>query len=356
MDGNIISRVEFIWNQLIRENFDKMTFEKFKKREFIIFSAGYDGKALCHILRNENMTIKYFFDNDEKKHGMIFEGIEVKNPNEFLESKDNYIILIANSSNSAQIRKQLNDKFKNDEIYTYQEFLLKFANTSILEIGPLNNPNFIGENVKYFDVLGIEGLRCKAQSWNVDPLGVPQNIDYISESGDLSIVDKSFPIVFSSHVIEHQPNLVEHLIKVEKILRINGRYIMIIPDKRYCYDHYQELTLIEDILDAYYQEAKIHSLKKLLSYLRRTHNNAMNHWKGNHGDLPSFSIEKVKEIIKQYKDSNKQYIDAHAWFFTPDSFKNIIQILNNLGLIHLSLIEVSETAPGQLEFYAILQK
>jgi hypothetical protein len=50
------------------------------------------------------------------------------------------------------------------------------------------------------------------------------------------------------------------------------------------------------------------------------------------------------------------YIDVHAWQFTPNSFINIINILFNLHLISLHPKCIFPTLRNKSEFYVVLQK
>ncbi|MFG7489383.1 methyltransferase domain-containing protein [Methylorubrum rhodesianum] len=112
----------------------------------------------------------------------------------------------------------------------------------ILEIGPFTKPVIRGPRVKYFDVLDRKGLVERAKSIGFEMNGVVE-IDYVSPIGNLEIVPScSFDCVFSSHCIEHQPDLIRHLNHVSRILRDGGRYYLIVPDKRYCFDHFLEAS------------------------------------------------------------------------------------------------------------------
>jgi hypothetical protein len=65
-----------------------------------------------------------------------------------------------------------------------------------IELGPFLNPQLFGDDVKYFDVLDLEGLKERAAKINY-PSARLVEIDYVSPTGDLtSIPDKgSFSLV-----------------------------------------------------------------------------------------------------------------------------------------------------------------
>ncbi len=121
-------------------------------------------------------------------------------------------------------------------------------NISILEIGPFYSPMCRGANIKYFDIIDQKALQSRALTLNpnINIDKVPY-IDYVDSTGDLSIIQETFDGVVSSHVIEHQLDFIDHLQKVTKLLNKGGKYYMIIPDKRYCFDHFNKESNIADI-------------------------------------------------------------------------------------------------------------
>lgn len=113
------------------------------------------------------------------------------------------------------------------------EILPKFLNASrrdkgmILEIGPFLNPMLLGDDVKYFDVLDLVGLQERAKLVGYPEIN-PVKIDYVSRTGDLSVIGKSetFSLVASSNVLSHQVDLVRHLQMVEQLLMEGGYYAL----------------------------------------------------------------------------------------------------------------------------------
>jgi len=101
-----------------------------------------------------------------------------------------------------------------------------------LEIGPFFSPILRGPNVRYFDVLSQENLLARAKSLG-NTAAAPPHIDYVSSTGNLQIIAKSFDFVISSYCLEHQPDLIKHLRDVESILKPGGCYLVLVPDKRY---------------------------------------------------------------------------------------------------------------------------
>lgn len=227
---------------------------------------------------------------------------------------------------------------------------------SILEIGPFDCPQFKGKNVSYFDVLDQKDLRLRAIAHGRSPERCPQ-IDFVSPNGDLRIVDRKFQTVFSSHVIEHQPDLIAHLQAVQGILAPGGQLCMIVPDKRFCFDHFIPESTIAEVVNAATQ-AKTHSARSVLLHnLFTTHNNAIAHWLGFHGNRPRSYRESdaiSAAMAEQQRSLDGEYVDVHAWYFTPSGFLDVMKGLGAIELIGLTPVKIYQTAFLDQEFFVVM--
>ena len=225
---------------------------------------------------------------------------------------------------------------------------------SVLEIGPFCDPLLRGPSIAYLDILDAEQLRARAVKIGRDPAGCPAWIDYV---GGLEQVRRRFDALISSHAIEHQPDLVHHLGQAERVLTPDGCFCLIIPDKRYCFDHYIPESSIADVLQAHREQRRVHSLASVIEHAAlTTHNDPQRHWAGDHGPAaPANRIARVQRAITDYDAGAGRYIDVHAWYFTPDSFGSIIEGLGALGLTGFELAGLYDPARGRNEFCAVLR-
>jgi len=234
---------------------------------------------------------------------------------------------------------------------------LALSKGAVLEIGPFANPLLIGDQVSYADVSNTHELQERALSLNLDFRNVP-NIDFVVEPNNLGIIGKKFDAVLSSHCIEHQPDLVTHLEQVSDLLNAGGNYFVIIPDHRFCFDHFQKTSTIAQILGAYSEKRRRHGVASLIEHRAlTTHNDPARHWRGDHGDLHVGLKEKIGGALAEFNNMPSEgYIDVHAWYFTPESFSTNILLLGELGQIDFDIEQVYQTATDQNEFFAILRK
>lgn len=236
-----------------------------------------------------------------------------------------------------------------------RERFRRYLRGPALEIGPFYKPVMRGDGIKYFDILDTEGLRERAAGiTDARPHDVPDHIHYVSPTGDLAIIEEQFPLVISSHCIEHQPDLIAHLNGVARILLSGGYYALFIPDYRYTFDHFLSASTLADVVRA--KGNNRHTLESILQHFTlTTHNEPARHWAGDHKypeDPPWREI--IMEALRLSK--RDEYHDVHAWAFCPENFRAIIEGLHAQGNIHLSLHRVYETPCGRGEFTAVLTR
>ena len=241
---------------------------------------------------------------------------------------------------------------------TRAAFLREVDSTNCLEIGPFDCPQVAGPGVRYFDVLDRDALIERARGHGRSFGEVPV-IDYVSPTGDLDIVDQTFSTVFSSHTIEHQPDLLGHLKQVARLLEDGGRYHLIIPDRRYCFDRFNPESTLAEVLKAHGEQRQRHSEAAIRAHIENvTHNNALAHWLGSHGE-PLVLSDKTRQGLADSEVARAEageYVDVHAWVFTPQSFLNLMRELRAHHELPFAVESVSRTRFGEQEFFARLRK
>ncbi|WBH16836.1 class I SAM-dependent methyltransferase [Sphingomonas radiodurans] len=226
---------------------------------------------------------------------------------------------------------------------------------TMLEIGPFCRPLVKGPNVRYLDVIDADALRQRAIEIGLDPSDCPAEIHY---TGELAQIDDTFAAVVSSHAIEHQPDLVRHLQEVDRLLAPGGRYYLIIPDKRYCFDALIPESTIANVLYAHEQRRTVHSLQSVIEHRAMvTHNDPGMHWAGEHGPFPpDEQARRVRMALSEYEAADGGYIDVHAWYWTPEGFRQTMGVIHHLGLTRLRPARVYQTPRLRFEFCAVLEK
>ena len=228
---------------------------------------------------------------------------------------------------------------------------------SILEISPFTNPLILGKNVKYAEILSKDKLIKRATELKLEINKIP-NIDYIISSSSLESITEKFNIIFSSHTIEHQPDLITHLNEVSSKLLDGGVYALIVPNAKYCFDASLPLSKISDIINAFFDKRKIHTVGSVIEHRAlTTHNDPYRHWSEKKSILYNpIKVDKISSALEEFKNSSNQYIDVHAFQFDPLSFSDILNTLIKLKLINFSTVEVNGPVYGSFDFTLMLKK
>ena len=230
-----------------------------------------------------------------------------------------------------------------------------------LEIGPSHNPlapKKAGYDVDIIDHMSREKLIEKYREHNLN-LDNIEEVDYVwhGESyADLTGKDKHYDWIIASHLIEHTPDLIGFLNDCDTILKDDGVISLVIPDKRYCFDHYRPLTGLAQIIDSHFQQHKIHTPGTVAEYyLNVVRKGETIAWDANITGDYSFvhSLEDSFQGIKTVRE-DKAYIDVHAWCFVPHSFRLIIHDLHSLGFIPFQEVGFFPTAG--CEYYITLSR
>lgn len=228
-----------------------------------------------------------------------------------------------------------------------------------LEIGPSHNPltpKREGYKVDIIDHLSQDELKEKYKLHgvnleNIEPVDFIWNGQpYITLTGK----PKFYDWIIASHLIEHTPDLIGFLNDCVSVLKDNGVISLVIPDKRYCFDYFRPLTGLGKIIDAYFQKYTIHTsgtaAEYYLNVVRRGGEIAWHQY--SQGDYAF--VHTLKNALDGIDaiTNRQEYLDLHAWCFTPSSFRLIIEDLYSLG--YIAVREVGFFPTSDSEFYITL--
>jgi SAM-dependent methyltransferase len=233
--------------------------------------------------------------------------------------------------------------------------------SEVLEIGPYFNPiapRREGYRVTTIDVCDAEELRTRAAGDpNLGPTRVPgiEDVDLVGSACDLADltvakygVDRKFDWILSSHNFEHLPDPIRFLQQCAAVLDINGTLRMAVPDKRFCFDHFRQITEVSEWLQAYHERRTKPTIYQ--AFREETHRSTA----GNDGRWTP-----TRQTLGYYRswfgpDGHVPdgYIDTHCWAFTPESFQLLLNDVRAFGLVSLRITRISE--PQGLEFFVDL--
>ena len=228
-----------------------------------------------------------------------------------------------------------------------------------IEIGPSYNPiapKKEGYQVDIIDHMSREELIAKYKDHHVNLENI-EEVDFVwrGESySELTGKSKYYDWIIASHVIEHVPDLIGFLNDCDAILKDDGVISLVIPDKRYCFDHYRPITGISKIIDNHFQKNKTHTPGTVAEYFLNVVSKAgVIAWDSSVTGEFNF-VHSLEDALKGMKTAINEnaYIDVHAWCFVPHSFRLIIHDLFCLGLIPFQEVDFFPTEG--CEFYITL--
>jgi len=260
-----------------------------------------------------------------------------------------------------------------DRGLSYEEKLLGTLDLSDgkgAEIGPLNTPVTSKRkcNILYVDHLDTDGLRKKYQTVQ----GIVE-VDRPMVNGSLKetlIGDAPLDYLVASQVFEHVPNPIRWLQEVAAVLRTGGLLAISLPDRRMTFDFLREETQAADIVAAYLENATVPNIRcvydhhSLASFVNM-------HWMTSDSVFPEDVISgrgaiKPKITTDQHlslvhKAREGEYLDVHAWVFTPPSFLLVMAQLAGDGFLPFRLRQFYPTNPqspdrGRESFSLVLER
>lgn len=237
------------------------------------------------------------------------------------------------------------------------EFIAQTVDRSMvgLEVGPGYAPTFPksqGWNVETLDHATAEDLREKYHGM-ADTSRI-EEVDHVSDGRPIDEIiahRDHYDFIYASHAIEHVTDPISFFKSCERLLKPAGRLVLVVPDKRKCFDAFQTLSTTGDFLDAYTRKATRHAAGRAFDFIANT--TSLDHhgiwerdWQGEFKIVNP--VDQAVEIFNRASTAD-EYIDIHAWRFTPSSFRLIMHDLRRIGMIALG--EEIFSASHTMEFF-----
>jgi predicted SAM-dependent methyltransferase len=225
-------------------------------------------------------------------------------------------------------------------------------------------PRSRGWNVTVVDHATQEELIEKYRNdIHVDVTNI-EKVDFVWRNGPLHgavppDLHGTFDVLIASHVIEHIPDPIGFLDSAARLLHpAHGTLALAVPDKRWCFDYFKQVSTTGQMLDAHRIGAQRHSAATRFdasAYV--VFDGARTSW--GRETLPDLYLpDTLDHAFAEFQawspDPNAPYVDCHAWHFTPASFELLILELGAVGASdwHIPWLSPRPT----VEFMARLQR
>lgn len=233
-----------------------------------------------------------------------------------------------------------------------------------LEFGPLHDPLVPPNtfNIKYVDHASTEDL-CKKYEHDaaVDAREIVP-VDFVWL--DKPLRDSIFPFTaigyaVALHVAEHVPDLIGWMLQIRSAIRKGGILALALPDKRYCFDYRRKSSKVSELIGAYARSEK----RPTPGMIYDSRSNAVSHngaiawytWQTppRDEDLKFVHTKQEAFATAAAAQNSGEYLDAHCWVFTPETFAETMGELKAIGLFPFNISELH--GPDGHEFIAILE-
>jgi hypothetical protein len=218
--------------------------------------------------------------------------------------------------------------------------------------------------VHYVDIKDQDGLRAYYDGHPGIPVENIPPIDYPLTQRDGSIASlveatragAPFDWAVASHVVEHVPDLIGWLDELAEVIVDGGTLVLIVPDRRYCFDVHRPPTTVGAMLEAHLLEAVRPGVRAVYDhYSRVVQYNPADLWDG---VIPSYDqrFHTSAETEKYVEESLHEYVDSHVWLFTPTSFVEQLHELRLIGRSQWYVDVVRPTPRNEIEFVVRLRR
>lgn len=223
----------------------------------------------------------------------------------------------------------------------------------VLEIGPGYQPFPIAldARVRYAD-RSVKGGRDR--NWP-ELAGSPHgpkaawNID-LDADGLTPVPDDSLDAVIACHVIEHLANPIAALCEFERVLRRQGRLVLVVPDRNLTFDSVRQPTPLAHVLAKFHQRTRevddeeIREFCSAIYYQPPIHPTLVREWH-NPKRLDAERLELHR----------RRSIHVHCW--SPEEFASLIAGLLVEGLASWKFADLYLPGdPRQIEFGLVLER
>jgi len=218
--------------------------------------------------------------------------------------------------------------------------------------------------VKYLDVFERDQVLKNYEGHpQVDPDKIPEihfalfdgeRVRSIPEAvGD----EPAFDWVMASHVIEHVPDVIGWLKQIAEVTVDGGRLVLVVPDRRYCFDVHRPGTTVGQMLQAHELGETVPSVRAVYDYKRgHAYTKAPDIWRGEPPGYETrvFSLETVLEEVKKARAG--EYVDAHVWPLTPGALLEQLIELREIGMSEWMVQACTPTKRDENEFFMVLRR
>ena len=230
--------------------------------------------------------------------------------------------------------------------YLVRATLARHLRGNGLELGPGHSPLKVpapGVNVTYVDRWEPdENRELFPELGDAAPFAKPDIISNLDVDRLSVIADDSQDFLIASHVLEHLANPLAQLAEIQRVLRIDGVALILLPDRRFTFDRERSPTPLSHLVNEYRLDVQTVDDAHVEDFCRGT-GERVDDWS-------------KEERHKQFAWHRQRSIHVHCW--SQEEFLPVVEhAVQELGM-RWELVDAVfvEDVPGGCEFGLVLRK
>lgn len=201
-----------------------------------------------------------------------------------------------------------------------------------------------------------DGLRRKYANAPVDASRI-EDVDVLWHGDPLHhafdpSVHGTFDGLIISHVLEHLPDPIAFLKSADLLLRPGAVIVVAVPDKRYCFDLYRWPSTAGAMLQANLEGRTRHAPGTVFDEVSLSATrDGQTLWPPNHAGGPPVLFhppDRPRILFDAARQPEGDYIDCHAWQFTPASLELVFLDLALAGFCPWIVSWLEPRANGEI--------
>ncbi|WP_428376251.1 methyltransferase domain-containing protein [Lichenicoccus sp.] len=237
---------------------------------------------------------------------------------------------------------------------------LDIARLQGVEIGPLDRPVVTPAQgrILYVDHADTETLRAKYAGDPGVRTAALAPVGHVWDRGGAGldawcVAYGPVDYVVAAHVAEHVPDLIGWLRALARALSPGGQIRLVLPDRRFCFDHHRAESRLADLLAAEVAGCTRPPPARVADqYLTVVAADPACIWRGEVPPPPPVDAARYRwaEAACRASLAPGAYEDVHCWVVTPRSFCLLLADLAAFGVLALRCSLFRDTQPDGLDF------
>ena len=153
--------------------------------------------------------------------------------------------------------------------------------------------------------------------------------------------------------------MVGWLDQIAEVVRVGGKLLLVVPDKRYTFDYLRKTSTLSSLVDAFVLDCKTPTPGQVFDFNAHAANVDKDRaWAGQLDPATLDRYSNPRKALELSRASHREgrYVDSHCWVFTPAVLLDLCADLVELELLRWKLVFFADTKFGDEDFGLVLER